>query len=205
MPQHNIGNNVQLFSLEWCRETACASIADNRHNCAPIVTWVCIWLIWRITIICAKQWREKPAHQILRMANNTHCTIPHVALLQFIIFHSKILQFHKCNNRLTIRMTYLLLYTSAFNNTQPDDTHPIRYNTRYRCSLTSCLELIGEGGEAVDEMLWSPPSRRKLGHPSHKKIVYRVIASTNKFRCQRYFEACLWNIELLTEKKTILK
>jgi len=49
--------------------------------------------------------------------------------------HIKTLQLHKRKNRISNRMTYLLLHW-RFANTKPDITHPIRYNfTRCGCSL----------------------------------------------------------------------
>jgi len=35
MPQYNIVNNVQLFSLNGFKAIVCALTGDNRHNCTP--------------------------------------------------------------------------------------------------------------------------------------------------------------------------
>jgi len=78
----------------------------------------------------------------LRMVNEIQCTIPFITRYQCNTVHSKTLQVHKRDSRLSNCTTYLLnayYYVSAFANTKPDPTDQIWLNvTRCGCSLTSC-------------------------------------------------------------------
>jgi len=72
----------------------------------------------------------------LRMANEIQCILTYVTRWQCNTVHSKTLQLHKRNNRLSIRMTYLPIITSAHL--------PIPSQTRH-----TLFEIISLGVDAI--------------------------------------------------------
>jgi len=113
------------------------------HRCT-LVGWLVSWL-FNSTSTQKGQFvptagRETDLVGRLRMANEIQCILSYVTQQQCNTVHSKTLQLHKRNNRLSNPMTYFLII--QFANIKPDPTHPIQYNfTLCGCSFMSWCTL----------------------------------------------------------------